>query len=1077
MPRPRNTATNRADENLLPINIRLSGKYRTDVDASQITFRGENDAIIYDFSDMENLRYTDDGVIGIQGMSKINTTSTTNKLFRNVHHFTKSQPAESHIVVQAYDATETSSVVYKNDTAIPNAGDFNGTAIHTDESGASRGRFENGPLGRLLYCNGKETMVWGGDESRISSFMIYNPDGSFLYDYTEKVQNTLTDASNVASFFQTPAGIDANVMLLLHCDGTDGSTTFDDESTTDHTVTPVGNAQIDTADKKFGTASGLFDGTGDYLTIADHADFDLSGGTWTIEMWIKPNSLSGSMGLYSQGNSGVDTDYSLFYVRSDGSLEFVVVAASANVVTLTTAAGVVATGGWYHVAVVSTPGSSDTDYRIFVNGAQKAFVNDADKPANYTAVVAIGARHRGSTIDFNYNGWIDEVRVSDSARWTNDFEAPVNAYGTDVTVFARVGNILPISAINWDVATANTTAGTASVASWDGSGWSAVSNFSDGTASGGVPLAQSGSMTFDTTETTAKQRVIDGTLGYWYRVSIPSADTTTRISNVTVTEPFQPLRDLWDHVLRFSSSVQLYEATNSVYYDFTFNVFDNAYISTDPASFMTMDSLDTTEHLVLGFLERMQGLNVQMIPESVNTNAAAVEIEYWSGSAWTSVGTITDGTNQTGSSFGSSGYITWNPLEENVEFRREFNKSDSFYFYRLSWSAQLSTTVEAFYIAGIPVQRQLGNFSFALHAQNRTMLFSDQSDKKNAMLPSAFGTLNSFNGSDSGDYVVFGDDTEVTGAVEIFTKLTTGIVSDILVAKTNSMYVLTGSSPDTWKRTQISNDIGCPAPLTFKSSPIGLEHAPLSNRHVAIWQAHNGIMMYDSNSIFPISDSIRDIFDRNNSNSINLSKIGDSIGFWDNSNGNYEYHWLYASGSSTTLDKELVFDLRRQKWWPANRGSGNALQCGTSVRDTNGAFYSYGCKDTGFLLRLENGTSFDGTAIQYVLELGDVIFSRNPMFASTVRYLRMLMKAKEITSNSITVTHYADTKTTGVDITMSMSKSGYRLANPGISVGGYKWPKAIFHRLRFVVSTDDESIGFEPLLISGFYQNEGMVTD
>jgi len=42
---------------------------------------------------------------------------------------------------------------------------------------------------------------------------------------------------------------DSFTKLLLHCDGTDGSTTFTDES--GKTVTAVGNAQIDTAKKVF----------------------------------------------------------------------------------------------------------------------------------------------------------------------------------------------------------------------------------------------------------------------------------------------------------------------------------------------------------------------------------------------------------------------------------------------------------------------------------------------------------------------------------------------------------------------------------------------------------------------------------------------------------------------------------------------------------------------------------------------------------------------------------------------------------------------------------------------------------
>ena len=57
--------------------------------------------------------------------------------------------------------------------------------------------------------------------------------------------------------------LDANTDLYLRMNGIDASTTFSDEGTSGHTVTANGDAQIDTAQDKFGGASGLFDGTGD----------------------------------------------------------------------------------------------------------------------------------------------------------------------------------------------------------------------------------------------------------------------------------------------------------------------------------------------------------------------------------------------------------------------------------------------------------------------------------------------------------------------------------------------------------------------------------------------------------------------------------------------------------------------------------------------------------------------------------------------------------------------------------------------------------------------------------------------
>jgi len=73
--------------------------------------------------------------------------------------------------------------------------------------------------------------------------------------------------------------------------------------TTVHTVTAYGNAQIDTAQSKFGGASGLFDGAGDYLSTPDSEDWNFGSGDFTIDFWVRFNSLPGvgaQRCLYSQ---------------------------------------------------------------------------------------------------------------------------------------------------------------------------------------------------------------------------------------------------------------------------------------------------------------------------------------------------------------------------------------------------------------------------------------------------------------------------------------------------------------------------------------------------------------------------------------------------------------------------------------------------------------------------------------------------------------------------------------------------------------------------------------------------------
>ena len=80
----------------------------------------------------------------------------------------------------------------------------------------------------------------------------------------------------------------SDVGVLLHGDGTNGSTAIVDSSTNNHTVNVNGNAQISTTKSKFGGSSMYFNGSGDYLTIPNNSSFDFGYGDFTIEFWMNP---------------------------------------------------------------------------------------------------------------------------------------------------------------------------------------------------------------------------------------------------------------------------------------------------------------------------------------------------------------------------------------------------------------------------------------------------------------------------------------------------------------------------------------------------------------------------------------------------------------------------------------------------------------------------------------------------------------------------------------------------------------------------------------------------------------------
>ena len=94
-------------------------------------------------------------------------------------------------------------------------------------------------------------------------------------------------------WFSSYAPVDeefGNVSLLLHGDGTNGSTTIVDSSSSTKAVTAFGDAQISTAQSKFGGASIAFDGNGDYLTIPPSAKFEFGTDPFTVEFWIYPTT-------------------------------------------------------------------------------------------------------------------------------------------------------------------------------------------------------------------------------------------------------------------------------------------------------------------------------------------------------------------------------------------------------------------------------------------------------------------------------------------------------------------------------------------------------------------------------------------------------------------------------------------------------------------------------------------------------------------------------------------------------------------------------------------------------------------
>jgi len=213
----------------------------------------------------------------------------------------------------------------------------------------------------------------------------------------------------------------------LHMDGTDGSQNFVDSSLQAHSVTAKGSARISTAQSKFGGASGLFGGAGDYLSLADSSDWAFGSGDFTIDFWVRFNALpaaSSNEYMLIQRADGANQWYFLLY-NNAGTYQWIFQALTGGVskmlITKNSPGLLVST--WYHVAVVR----SGNSWYIFQGGTQCGTTDtDADGVDDYAATLTIGVH---PTAGRGLNGWLDELRISKGiARWTSNFTPPTAPY-------------------------------------------------------------------------------------------------------------------------------------------------------------------------------------------------------------------------------------------------------------------------------------------------------------------------------------------------------------------------------------------------------------------------------------------------------------------------------------------------------------------------------------------------------------------------------------------------------------------------------------------------------------------------
>ncbi len=222
------------------------------------------------------------------------------------------------------------------------------------------------------------------------------------------------------------------VTVLLPFDGTNGATSTTDSSNSNHTVTFGGDAEISTAQSKFGGSSLSLDGNGDYVELPQSTN-QLVSEDFTIEFWFRINSGAGSetcalFGSYYTTPTGkgmilqsTPTYNHVHFVWHYGASNW----ASLNETTGTRTA--LSNNTWYHVAVTR----SGSTWRLFLDGTQEDSVTQSSYITDSGSTSRVGSYGPSYTALHRLNGYIDDFRITKGlARYTSNFTPPTSAHLT-----------------------------------------------------------------------------------------------------------------------------------------------------------------------------------------------------------------------------------------------------------------------------------------------------------------------------------------------------------------------------------------------------------------------------------------------------------------------------------------------------------------------------------------------------------------------------------------------------------------------------------------------------------------------
>lgn len=221
------------------------------------------------------------------------------------------------------------------------------------------------------------------------------------------------------------------VVLLCHCDGANGSTTFTDVSPYAHGLV-ASNASVSTTSPKFGTGSADLTLAGARIgTGSNQPEWSFGAGQFTIEAWayftVTPTGVQAVLSQF-----GGSSNLGWFFGTNSGRLEFFYSTTGTDNPSVG-ASYSPTLNAWIHLAVDRDPSNV---LRVYANGS---VIASATVSATFFASTLSMFIGNDLNLTRNFPGRLDEIRIDNGlARYRGAFTPPTAPFADTSAIATQV---------------------------------------------------------------------------------------------------------------------------------------------------------------------------------------------------------------------------------------------------------------------------------------------------------------------------------------------------------------------------------------------------------------------------------------------------------------------------------------------------------------------------------------------------------------------------------------------------------------------------------------------------------------